>query len=192
MLFIGLNPSFSEKGYRTFLSGTLYEDILNDLEREYLFKEFDRNKDKGKAIKKFIAIEKMSMEKYSYYVKFSELAKSIDLDWEHIDLFFIRDTKQKSLEEQYKKENISLWKQLKLSYNLIEASQPKMIVVANAFASKIFQKDHNLKWNNNLGTYLYNESIPIFLTSMLTGQRSLDTGSYERLKWHLKYTKNKI
>lgn len=192
LLIIGLNPSFSKKGYRTFLTDTPHEDILKNLEKGFLFKEFDRQKDKGKAIKKFIAIEKLSMEKYSYYIKFSELAKSLELHWEHIDLFFIRDTKQQSLEYQYKKGNKSLSKQLKLSYKLIRASKPKLIVVANAFASKIFQNDHKLNWDNNLGTYIYKDSIPIFLSSMLTGQRSLDNGSYERLKWHLNYVKNRI
>lgn len=192
LLIIGLNPSFSEKGYKTILSGTGYEGILKNLEIRFSFKEFEKTKDIKSEIKKFIAIEKMSKDKYSYYTKFSKLAKSIDLEWEHIDLFFIRDTKQKSLEQQYNKEKRSLLKQLKLSYELIRLSQPKIIVVANAFASKIFQKNHNLKWDNKLGTYLYNNTVPVFLTSMLTGQRSLDTGSFERLKWHLKYVKNKI
>jgi hypothetical protein len=31
------------------------------------------------------------------------------------------------------------------------------------------------------------ENIPIFFTSMLTGQRALDKGSYARLIWHIKY-----
>lgn len=28
--------------------------------------------------------------------------------------------------------------------------------------------------------------IPLFFSGMLTGQRALDNGSFERLKWHIK------
>ena len=35
-------------------------------------------------------------------------------------------------------------------------------------------------------------SVPIFLVSMLSGQRALDVYSYQRLKWHIKRVLNHI
>jgi hypothetical protein len=36
------------------------------------------------------------------------------------------------------------------------------------------------------------KNVPIFFTSMLTGQRALDNGSYERLIWHMKFVLEKL
>lgn len=46
------------------------------------------------------------------------------------------------------------------------------------------------KFDNNIGTHIITEpeilaSVPVFFTSMLSGQRALDIGSFERLKWHI-------
>jgi len=36
------------------------------------------------------------------------------------------------------------------------------------------------------------KNVPIFFTSMLTGQRALDNGSFERLIWHINFVLGKI
>ena len=58
-----------------------------------------------------------------------------------------------------------------------------------AFCSKQMKLKLNdkLKWNSKIDTYLFNKSIPMFFSGMLSGQRALDIGSYERLIWHIKF-----
>ena len=36
------------------------------------------------------------------------------------------------------------------------------------------------------------DNTPVFFTSMLTGQRALDKGSFERLNWHINFVLNQI
>jgi hypothetical protein len=139
--------------------------------------------------------EKLSKEKGLFFDKFREIAKDADIDWEHVDLFFNRKTHQKEfLAYIYKnKESIELTEigqcQLELSKNLICEINPITIVVANATASKIFEKEFDATFNDNVGYHeieLNNQKIPVFLCSMLTGQRALDNYSFTYLKWHIK------
>lgn len=190
LLVVGLNPSFSIKGFRSFLKGSKYDQHLADLKSFYSFSRISENLNEGAFdlfIQDFIEIENISKAKYSYYIKIQELVKETNLKWEHIDLFFVRDTKQKELEELYKERNECLKKQIELSKQLIKLLKPKMIVVANAFASKIMLEHYDLTWNKAIGTFKLTDETPVFLCSMLTGQRALDKGSFDRLKWHLNF-----
>jgi hypothetical protein len=79
--------------------------------------------------------------------------------------------------------------QLELSKNLICEINPITIVVANATASKIFKKEFNATFNYNVGHHeieLNNQQIPVFLCSMLTGQRAMDNYSVIYLQWQIK------
>ena len=44
---------------------------------------------------------------------------------------------------------------------------------------------YDFVFNDDIGTYLWNNT-PVFFSSMLSGQRALDIGSMERLKWQVK------
>jgi hypothetical protein len=79
--------------------------------------------------------------------------------------------------------------QLELSKQLIVGVKPRVIVVANAFASEVFAKQFSTEFDENVGyhkTQLMGKSVPTFLGSMLTGQRAMDVYSYQRLKWQIK------
>ena len=81
----------------------------------------------------------------------------------------------------------SLTRQIELFRDLLNELKPKIIVVANAFASKIFRNEFpEIIWDNEFGTYRL-EGKPVFFTSMLSGAGVMDSGSLERLKWHLAY-----
>ena len=133
--------------------------------------------------------------------------------WSHIDLLFVRWTNQKEVEQIMSEKNgvEFLWKQLLISKQIIEESNPKIIVVNNSFARKLLGFDKSIKngqvfdiwmgfdfkFDNKIGTYrITNNEIlngtPVFFTSMLTGQRALDNGSYERLIWHINYVKDRV
>jgi hypothetical protein len=132
---------------------------------------------------------------YDYYQKFSEI---VDEEWTHLDLFFFIATKQAEVDDflETKEGKKFMQEQLNLSKALLELSKPKLIVVANAKARDIFKDGYNgigplfeCKPDEEIGTYriqIDGKNVPVFFTSMLSGQRALDNGSFERLKWHIK------
>src|SRR4030043_1800152 len=79
-LFIGLNPSFSKKGFRSFVDEPNFDPVefyrwRSDLSEEH--------------IGKIIEIELKAKQKYSYFAKFRQISEFIyddDSKWEHIDL----------------------------------------------------------------------------------------------------------
>ena len=136
---------------------------------------------------------------HRYFKKFEDIAKHTASNWSHIDLFFYQETAQKSFYEILQNQNGKdfLSQQIQIAKQLIIHIKPKLIVVANTLARDLMLKEHDLglnffdfKFNEVLGTYQISNTelkdTPIFFTSMLTGQRALDNGSFERLKWHIK------
>ena len=136
---------------------------------------------------------------HRYFKKFEDIAKHTASNWSHIDLFFYQETAQKSFYEILQNQNGKdfLSQQIQIAKELIIHIKPKLIVVANTLARDLMLKEHDLgvnffdfKFNEVLGTYQISNTelkdTPIFFTSMLTCQRALDNGSFERLKWHIK------
>jgi len=185
LLFVGLNPAFNEKWLHTFMKKTPYPNI--DPVRFYHWRnrvDFD--------LKKAQAIELLAREKYPFFAKFREIAKFTSMNWEHVDLFFYRATNQKDFKDKILDNNDLadfIRGQLNLSKKLIYEALPKVIVVANAFASGLFEQEFRIDWDDEKGyhvTRFNGRTIPVFLASMLTGRRAMDKGSYKRLKWHIK------
>lgn len=171
ILFIGINPSISD-------------EEINRLKRDNVTNcEFYPNHKNNPKIHK-------------YYKKFIDISEKTNLDWEHIDLLYIRETQQKKINKMLKtKEGIDfIYKQLLITNKILqfvfENEKPKMIVVNNSLSRVFLGKDRSdwlnfdLDFDNKIGTSVY-KNIPFFFTSMLTGQRALDLGSYERLIWHI-------
>lgn len=186
LLFVGCNPSFNETGFKSILKDTEHTNLdFNDF---YLWG--NRDDEKIELATKFAEEAKL---KHNYFKKFREMSKELNLIWEHIDLFFVHETNQKSLEAQVLTKNRKLnefgKRQIEISKDAISLIQPQIVVVANAFASDIFQQEVSCVFSQELGCHFFDvngNSTPIFFTSMLTGQRALDKGSYVRLKWHIK------
>ncbi len=164
ILFIGINPSFSEK--------------------------------KTKVIKSFFYSNHQQKEVHRYFKKFQDIAVKTKIEWSHLDLLYIKQTDQKIVKSIFGDSigNEFLRKQLEISKSIIEKSKPKVIIVSNAYARTLFIGECKIEtvFDDTLGTHkiinnLSLEDTPIFFTSMLTGQRALDNGSYERLVWHIKY-----
>jgi len=177
ILFIGLNPSLSNNEFNR-----LNYNQVNQLE----FYPNHRKIDKP----------------HKYFNKFIEISKNTILEWDHLDLLYIRETKQSKILDILKtKKGIDfIYQQLKITKkiieHLIETERPKMFVVNNTLSRVFLGKDKNdwlgfnFRWDNEIGTYTY-KNIPFFFSSMLTGQRALDIGSFERLVWHINHIKNK-
>jgi len=161
LLYIGINPSKVKDLVRKY--SVIYENGI------------------------FWAEEKFKYE-YPFYQHFNELSNN--MNWSHLDLFFICEKNQKIIEENTNSK--FLIEQFNISKEIIKNISPKIIVVGNAFASRYIQGNFKCVFDKNLGTYRIDEfnNIPIFFSGILTGSRALDVGSRERLKWHINFVMN--
>ena len=180
LLFIGINPSFTEKA-----------KIHPDNEK----------------IEFYPIIEK-SIKDIPYFEKFNNISDYCDnAEWSHLDLFFLRETNQKVI-EKLSYDNVDfLQEQLDITFEIINRASPRLIIVSNSLASEFFGKlkqkhlshfdkiwmgnslDFNKDFDTKFGTYKINiggKITPILFSGMLSGQRALDIGSFERLKWQIK------
>lgn len=185
ILFVGSNPSFSKAGFSSFLKDSKFHDI-----DPVTFFQFPQSE--AFSVEKSVQIDQLAKDKYRYYSKFRKIAKEVNLGWEHVDLFFVRKTSQKDVKKLVcsKGETLSDFgrNQLALSKKLIDEAKPQIIVVASAFASRLFKAHFKAKFNTDLGYHealIADKMTPVFLTSMLTGQRALDKFSCERLCWNI-------
>lgn len=175
VLFIGLNPSFNNKGAEN--ENLEYSNINTSKPHPY-----------------FKKIQSIGVENIS-----------------HHDLLYFRETSAKKIDNLLKNETGVgfIWEQLLLSKEIIEEAKPLIIVVANTTARLFLGKEKNIKKNiniwldydfefdNELGTHriitkgkLFD--TPVFFTSMLSGQRAMDNGSFERLQWHINFVLSKL
>lgn len=191
ILFIGINPSFDAKKQKT-QSQEGYSPIydFNDMKNNPGFY--------GKAIS---IVEDLNRD-------------GVNFSFGHHDLFPVRETNQKKIEGMFQNKgdklspkdefSIFIHESLKWSEEVVIQSKPAMIVVLNAFASKLFfdyqiEGNHSLLnfvpaddelWCPELGTdfvRIGNKPVPILFSGMLSGQRALDRGSEFRLRWHINF-----
>lgn len=186
ILFIGINPSYSKK--------------YNITDKDPYFINLNQE-----------AKTRPEGGVYHYFKKFVDITnylnetRGLDLKWSHWDLLFYRETAQKHIGKIAKTERGQefLKAQLNLSKRIIASSEPKIIVVANARARHLmknkksrFYMGYKFEFDEQIGTYRIIDStlnnVPIFFTSPLSGQRTLDNGSYERLKWHIGFVLDQL
>ena len=181
ILFVGINPSF-KKG-----------DIIPDDKKKIDFYPQNINGE---------------VPDIAYFRKFHDIATYCNERWTHIDMLFIRETNQKIMDRlSYTEEGVDfIVEQMNIVFEIIDKAKPKLIVVSNAFASELFgkkkakHKSFDKIWkgfslnfpedfNDDYGTYtipIMGKETPIIFSGMLSGQRALDIGSLERLKWQIK------
>lgn len=174
ILFVGINPSFKDK------------DPIK-IDSTYSLKTI---KDKPQAyFNAFINICN----------KLNDNKTNKPIVWYHMDLLVFRHTNQKFIETILltNDDGVNFVKeQINLSRVLFSYYKPEVIIVSNALARDlikrfIHEEDFKDEFSNELGTQELikpNElqGVPVFYTSMLSGQRTLDKGSHERLIWHIK------
>ena len=90
LLFVGCNPSLNEVGLKTVFKNTEHESL--NFQDFYLWKNRDEEK-----LEMAINFAKDAKLKHNYFKKFREISRELELDWEHIDLFFVHETDQKKL-----------------------------------------------------------------------------------------------
>ena len=173
ILFLGLNPSYTQQN-----EPDKQENIFYNLQQR---------------------------GNYKYFKRFEDISEYTGLNWSHLDLLTVRETNQNNMVALTKtpKGLDFIWKHLLLSQEILELSTPRVLVVANTVARTYLGKDsdskghnkwlgYNFKFDPLIGTHRVTNTesslkgTPVFFTSMLTGQRALDNGSYERLKWQIR------
>jgi hypothetical protein len=171
---VGCNPSLPKINYHTVPT-------------------FNTERVTDEQIVELAKLESIARKAYDYYLPFHRLANSLGLELEHVDLFFYRQTSQKQIESLVLTSNSALndfgRRQVELAIRLLVLSEPKVILVSNALAARIFKNQFGLKALDDDGLYfvpLNGSKVPVFLSGMLSGQRPLDSHSYERLVWHMK------
>jgi hypothetical protein len=134
---------------------------------------------------------------HPYFKPFKRMAADLKQPWAHFDMLFQRETEQKAIDRLLKQPEGTafIWEQLQLARRLLDAAQPSVIIVCNTKAREFLGLDKhqdqnvwlglNFEWDEELGTYRY-QGVPVFFSSMLSGQRALDSGSHRRLIWHVK------
>ena len=188
LLFVGINPSSTLRGHKKFHQGTELEHV--NPETYFLWKNVRENE---LVIKSCIEAERKSINEYRYFKQMHDIAKNLSVTMEHIDLFLYKMTNQSEFEKLiYTNGELNEFaiSQLKIFEDALSAVDPKVIVVANAFGSRLVKEYYKdkISYNKNKGWYTFsinNRIVPLFFSSMLSGQRSLDVHSRERLEWHI-------
>jgi hypothetical protein len=189
ILFIGMNPSFNPKGMRAITRGTEFEKL--ELES---FSKWSTAASDPTHVDTSIRMGRLVHEEYAFFRRMHEIAEECKTHFQHIDLFVYRQTNQNEflplVRDKKRVLNEFGREQLDIFLEALREIQPKAIVVSNAgscgivrahFADKLsFDEERGFHW-----LQLDTGRVPIFFSSMLSGQRALDTGSYERLKWHV-------
>jgi len=183
ILFIGINPSY----------------MGGDKDTHYFF-------DRTSTNPYFNALERMR----------DAVDKS--LKWTHIDILVFKETDQKYIDELFRKPKgvEFIFDQIEVTKKRITHISPKVILVANTKARQFIGKDRiefkdenredenvwmglNFEFDEELGCDVIRktddtpevlEGTPVFFSSMLSGQRALDRGSWERLAWQMRRVLN--
>ncbi len=183
IVFIGINPSISENDRKEML------DKKNDVDHFYDLHG--------------------GHNQHKYFKKFIDISKQTGLNWTHLDILYIRETQQAKVGELMNSEEglDFIYQQSQITKGIIDKlisqDQKIIFVVNNTLAKKLMGKDmsadgksniwmgYNFEKNEEYGTPTL-DGNPFFFTSMLTGQRALDLGSYERLIWHINFVKKQL
>ena len=172
--FFGMNPSLP-KPTKEFISQTTPPD-------KNLFEKLEKEQ---KYMHKNIQYFNRAKEFFINEVKIPELRKPI-----FHDLYPVRHTNQKEF-VKFLEDNADFRKKLdEATKNLIDGIMPDIIVIANAKASELMQKIFfgeseaekiKLKRKTKCTYRLNGQKTEMIFSSMLSGQRALDTYSRSRL-----------
>ena len=174
--FFGMNPSLP-KPTNDFISQTSYinDNLIDELKNEQVRMHENHPYFEAaiKFFKKDVGIQELEIPVFH-------------------DLYPVRHTKQKEFVQFIKhKENKEFREKLdEATKNLIDGIMPDIIVIANAKASELMQKIFfgeseaekiKLKGETKRTYRLNGKKTDMFFSSMLSGQRALDTYSRSRL-----------
>lgn len=189
LLFVGINPSFSPHAHKSIFKGTAFSGV--DTTDYFKWKNVAHNPE---LINACIEGERISFEKHSYFKIMRKIAEQLSVPCEHIDIFLYKLTSQEEFKKLiYSDTNLNQFAidQLKIFDEALFLTKPRVIVVANAHGAEIINKHFSdrIEFDDTKGyhriTLKDGRKVPIFFSSMVSGQRSLDVWSRQRLQWHI-------
>ena len=209
LLVVGLNPSdkfpnhkkIVEQKQKKLVSGEILSNKILLAIAAKKYKQGENSAVKALNYKKhkysadeILEFEKIGQKEHNYFQKLLELGDaitSVKNRTYHIDLYQFRESNSHLVKKFFLPQNEGFFKkQAELTFGYIEEVQPKMIFVANKFASDVFFKKYGTPcFNEYFGCYIIKikgQDTPLILSGMITQTRSIDDFSFERLKWHMK------
>ncbi len=178
VLFVGINPSFDER----------YPEIRN-------------------------TYGKCKPGENQYFNSFFKIADFLqneyerEITWTHLDFLVFRETNQKFIWDVLLNKNEPhgvefVYRQVLIARERIEELRPKLILVSNTMSRELMGRNQNeegtqgvwmgyqFEFDKQIGTdRIISEGVmngtPVLFSSMLSGQRALDKGSFERLVWQM-------
>jgi len=206
VLFVGINPSISSQAFssvKDYLQQATCSDELKKIKSQselVNFLKYNVHNVNDRRVKDIACLENLFRKHYKYFDGIRRIAGD---DWEHVDLFFCRTTKEKDL-GLLKDEKLTPFHQAQfdVTKKLVTSLNPRIVIIINALASRIFAKtcapgiindinwdemspqDSFFKTHGFYGLKLSSRMVPLFFSSMLTGGQ-LDRGSRQRLVWHI-------
>lgn len=138
-----------------------------------------------------------------------------EISWSHLDLLAIRETQQSYVDNYLFKSEVGVdfvMEQLAVAKEIIAHLKPKVIVASNTLARELLGRnkkvladgravgvwmDYQFEFDQTLGTdkVISEDSLngtPVFFTAMLSGQKALDRGTFQRLVWHIDSVLNAV
>jgi hypothetical protein len=189
LLFVGINPSFSTHAHKSIFKDTTFANL--DTSDYFKWKNVAKSPE---LINTCIEGERISFERHSYFKIMRLIAEKLSVPCEHVDIFLYKLTSQ----EEFKKLIYSDGKlnqfatdQLEIFDEVLTAVNPRVIVIANAHGAEIINDyfSGRIEFDDSHGyhhiTLVDQKKVPIFFSSMVSGQRSLDIWSRQRLQWHI-------
>jgi hypothetical protein len=200
ILFVGINPSrlTNEKVFSFLVKNiSKHKDLENLIEltsEEHIFKLFSLDSiNKEEKIQQLANLNELFFREYAYFKKFIDINKYIESSsFGHLDLLPIRETDQSKIKQLMENNPFFLNDAIQLFIQTIERINPKIIVVENSLARDLLinneiSKKHFPEYSfkiseySKFGTPINHFGQGIIYTSMLTGQRAMDKGSYHRM-----------
>lgn len=187
IIYVGLNPSFSEDGWNTIIEACAYRGPTPST--VFAWPRNRRYERHGHAL------EKAAREHYAFYEYHREFAKKQNKLWkhfEHFDIFAYRATSQEDFKDVVlgPRETLNSFGQAQFcQFNrLLCLADPAIVVVINALAARIYSRERHIGDIDAVTGYrtdcINNRKVPVFFSGMLTGGAT-DKYSRERLFWHV-------
>jgi len=184
VLFVGMNPSFDEGKIRTKFRE---EGNLREPRDHFLWPAYWKSYNLSHELE---ANERVKREYRKFFELHWNIIEVLGVEtWEHLDVFPIRESKQKKLMALLKSNPRLRSELLQVFRRALQGYQPKLVLVFNAAAAHIIHEEYDLGFREDLGCHEISSpefSALVFASSMLTGQRKVDTFSKQRLIWHIK------
>lgn len=188
LVFIGMNPSFSSKGWMNIVR----RSTMPGLDPHAFFQwPSPQDFDVDLAHK----LEALAHEYYPFFAPHRALAQVLETSWEHFDIFAYRETEQANMRTLalLSGDKIELTEfgqaQFALFEELLLLARPSAVIVVNALASQVYLTKRSPVFDSSVGYYRDSSAkespFPVFFSGMLTGARALDRFSKDRLFWQV-------